>query len=147
MAFTERVNQTALPLTEVTESGVTFKTGQPVTFGFLRNTESSKKFKIPAERFQQNIEPAGKYMLHNTNPEFAARYEWEFGNTTFQNPLVLRFNRGSDLAYDDGSWKAALNKFYGKTGKALTNALIKDGYDGIVTVHDGSTREIVKIGR
>jgi hypothetical protein len=134
-----------LPLAEAREAGVTFKTGQPVSFHFVRNTESSKKFNIPKERFQQNIEPAGRYMIHNPDSGDLAP-KWEEGDVTFRNPLVIKFNTGAEFGYNEHSWKAVLHKHYGKTGKALTNALIRDGYDGIVTVDNQShTREIVQL--
>jgi hypothetical protein len=150
MKFVERAKQAYrvvganLPTAEVTEYGIAFKTGHPVTFHFVRNTESSKKFKIPVERFQQNIEPAGRYMIHNPDPGDLPE-TWEEGDVTFQHPLVLQFNGGTEFGYNEHSWKAVLYKHYGKTGKSLTQALIKDGYDGIVTVHDNSTREIVQL--
>lgn len=133
----------ALPLASIVEYGVSFKTGQAVTLKFVRNTESSKKFNIPAERFQQNIEPAGRYMVHNPNPGDLPN-GWESGEATFKNPLVIKFNSSGQFAFDGNSWKAALHERYSKTGKALTNALVKDGYDGIVTVMDG-THEIVQL--
>jgi hypothetical protein len=132
-----------LPLTEITERGVTFKTGKPVTFNFIRNTGSSKQYGIPQEKYQQNLEPTGKYMLHSEGTQLLP--EWEEGSISFQKPLVIKFHLNDDMAYDDKSWKAVLSNYYGKTGKGLTQALVNAGYDGIVTVDKKHTSEIIAL--
>jgi hypothetical protein len=104
-----------------------FKTGQPVTFDFIHNTESATKLlgkpkkNAPYGRF---IEPSGRYvsegtLLDSANPNMIS------GQLTFNNPLVLNVD----------SWKQDLFDHYGKRGKALSKALIADGFDGVVTVN------------
>lgn len=66
---------------------------------------------------------------------------WVKGKVTFGNPLVLDWGKG----YDDTSWKMALSKHYGKKGKALTQAIKAEGYDGIVTVDGKEISEIVEL--
>lgn len=134
-----------LPFAETTEYGVSFKTGVPVEIRFLRNTS-----KAPAptldDRYQQRIEPAGRYMIHNPDPgQLSAG--WEKGVVTFEHPLVIWFNRHAGVYYDDFSWKKQLEKHYKKRGRALSRAIAADGYDGIVTVMPDSndTREIVDL--
>lgn len=136
---------------EITEYGVLFKTGVPVTFRYVRNPEKSPFF---GTTYQQDIEPAGRFMLHSRYP---APDNWEEGTITFRNPLVILLNENPDYQnsgriYDDQSWKQKLSDHYGrKTGKALTQAIRADGYDGIVTVTPGidnvpgDTREIVDL--
>lgn len=119
-----------LQFAKVNEYGVRFESGVPVTFEFMRNTERSPYF---GSTYQQDIEPAGRYVLHQP-PSSVQQAPWEFGTTTFRKPLVLAFSSGNETRYDERSWKAQLQKAYGKTGKALSRALQKDGYDGIVTV-------------
>ena len=95
--------------------------------------------------YQQDIEPAGRYLLHRTDMESEPAHGWEVGEITFKHPLVLSFNTSGQIAYDATSWKARLENHYGLVGKALTQALIRDGYDGIVTVLGNETHEIVDL--
>jgi len=121
---------------EATENGVTFKTGEPVTFDFIRNTGGSGK-PPPNDPYQQKLEPAGRFMSHvdkkNWGPEIPGQVR---GTVTFKNPLVIHLNTGEGSTYDENSWKARLSKTYKKKGKALSRALADDGYDGIVTVQE-----------
>jgi GGDEF domain-containing protein len=122
-----------LPTTTVGD----FATGKPVTFDFMRRTESAPRPSRDGEdRFAQKIEPAGRYM--GEKPGSAIEMKGvEFGTKTFSYPLVLEYGKG--LYTDSTNWKQQLSRAYGgKTGKALSRALLADGYDGIVTV--GETR-------
>lgn len=113
------------------EAGVTFETGVPVSFEYLRNTEPSPYL---GSRYQQDIEPAGKYILLRESDSEPPR-GWEVGQVSFRKPLVLAFNEEhGNVSYDDRSWKAQLQRAYGKTGKSLSKRLLRDGYDGIVTI-------------
>jgi 8-oxo-dGTP pyrophosphatase MutT (NUDIX family) len=129
------------------EYGVHFETGHPVSVKFLRNRQPAPNM---GEMYQQHIEPAGRYMIHNPDPGRLAP-GWEAGEVHFQNPLVLKFNHGSVLpkygvAYDDTSWKARLQRGLGATGKTLSRKLARLGHDGVVTVDgDGGTREVVDL--
>lgn len=127
--------------TTVTEYGVTFKTGQSVTFYFAHNTEKSKNM---GKTFQQDIEPAGKYMIAVAEDAVAAP-GWVLGTVTFDRPLVVKFHDTDDTSYDEGSWKARLTKAFGKKGKSLSQALLSAGYDAIVTVRNGDTAEIIDL--
>ncbi|MCA9244511.1 MAG: hypothetical protein KDA32_11180 [Phycisphaerales bacterium] len=61
-----------------------------------------------------------------------------FGTLTFHNPLVIE--------NDSLQWKKTLSDAYGgKTGKALSLALLRDGYDGVVTVDNGHASEILDL--
>lgn len=127
----------------VNEHDKHFATGQPVTFAFVRSTEKSPNF---GARYQQDIEPAGRYMLHSPHTPPPG---WERGTVTFKSPLVLAFHP-DEIAYDAQSWKARLQQIYGKRGIALSRALKRDGYDGIVTValengRPADTREIIDL--
>lgn len=125
---------------EATEYGVYFATAEPVTFHYVRNTERAPNF---GSRFQQNIEPAGRYLLHGEKRK--PPRGWEQGDVTFRRPLVILFSEGGAV-YGPGSWKARLHRHYDRRGRALSRAIRRDGYDGVVTV-DGptSTREIVDL--
>jgi len=130
-----------------------FETGRPVTVHFVRGTRASP---MPApggpDHYQQRLEPAGRYMVHNPNPG-ALPPGWEKGVVRFESPLVLPLNTvpGGPI-YDEHSWKVALQaEFGGKTGRALSLAILRAGYDAVVTVALGQggrpidTREIVDL--
>ena len=72
-----------------TSSGTHLKTGQPVAFDYHRNTEKAPK-PPPGDPYGQKVEPAGRYMNHDHEPERAALPNWEKGQVTFSNPLVIR---------------------------------------------------------
>jgi len=114
-----------------------FKTGQPVTFGFIHNTESATKlFGKPkkGDRFQRDIEPSGRY-VNEGKPWSDMPEKMISGEITFNNPLVL----------NESTWKTDLNEHYRKRGKELSKAIISDGYDGVVTVGKYGTSEILDL--
>jgi hypothetical protein len=143
-----------LEKTSIEEKGVKFQTGIPVTFEFMRKTEKAPHM---GTRFGQHIEPAGRYMLHNTShitPEQKQRMSeagWEFGTITFNNPLVIELSSDRDKSglpqniYGEKGWKQRLADHYQAVGRNLTNRLKKDGHDGIVTTSGYDTREIVDL--
>lgn len=135
----------AVPLS-VTEYGVTFTHGRPVTFKYVRNTEKAPHF---GSRFQQDIEPAGIYILHIPDTGDLPK-NWVQGEITLRSPFLILFNTAGGY-YDQNSWKAQLSRiFKGKRGRGLSHALIKSGYDSIVTLETKKgkptgTREIIKL--
>lgn len=135
-------NAQKLPLAEAKEYGVHFKTGQPVEFNYVRNTEKSPS-PTAEDTFQQNLEPHGRYMLHQFEPGTAPR-GWEEGKIKFNNPLVVHLATDKNI-YGENGWKSVISKHYGRTGNALSKALAKDGYDGIVTVDGLGTSEILDL--
>jgi hypothetical protein len=129
-----------LELATSDELGVHFETGVAVTFQFLRNTEKSPRF---GARFGQDIEPAGRYLLHKDWAGDPPR-GWETGTITLRSPLVIPLSGDPNAIYGSTGWKARLQTATGKKGRALSADLIRRGYDGIVTVDPGGyTREIV----
>lgn len=131
-------------LAETEERGKEFKTGKAITFEYIRNIQKAPDM---GKRFQQNIEPAGRFM--QTKPRtFKPMANMESGEVTFENPLVIEFNTGTEkTAYDENNWKARLSKaFDNKTGAELSKAIIDAGYDGIITIgQHGETSEIVDL--
>ena len=108
------------------------KDRQPVSFHYLHtiNKEGTQDY---GTRFGQNLEPAGKYIIsvdkNIPRLEESERQAYEYGTITFESPLVIEHK-----STDDKGWKKDLSDKYGKTGKELSNAIRKDGYDGIITV-------------
>lgn len=132
---------------ELDEYGVHFETGEPVTFTYVRNTEKSPYL---GERYQQHVEPTGIYLLHAYDTGHLPP-KWVAGTMHLDNPLVIPFNTVPGEMYNGTSWKAHLNYVYKRRTRALTRALLAEGYDGIVTVElddDGipvATKEIVAL--
>ena len=141
----------SLGLSSVVEAGVRFETCMPVSFTYVRGTTSAPYF---GSKFQQDIEPAGRYMIHAPDGlriEGPARQQYEEGTQSFACPLVLTFNTNPDEIYGPTSWKARLRDALGAKGKTLSRKLARMGFDGIITVWEvrgkGShTKEIVDIG-
>lgn len=104
--------------------GTYIGTGMPLEMGFIRNPVPAPDMGM---EFGQHIEPVGKYM--NLTPKAGVTDEtYERGTVRFENPLVIE-GETSRL------WKAELSYEYGGLGReALTRALWKDGYDGIIVM-------------
>lgn len=140
----------ALQVVEIDEAGVQFQTGVPVTMRYIRNVQPAPYF---GDRFQQDIEPAGRYLMHlHWDPgQRAAEQGWEVGEVTLHAPLVLSFTTDGPEAptlYGPGSWKARLHQALSASGCKLTKALRTAGFDSIVTVwlqggEPSHTKEIV----
>jgi hypothetical protein len=117
-----------------------FATGKPVTFDFSHNTESATAlFGKPkkGDRFKRDMEPSGRYVIQIPDASVASNESGRVsGKLTFNNPLVLNVE----------TWKDDLFNHYKKRGKALSKALIADGFDGVVTI-DGKygTSEILDL--
>jgi DNA polymerase III sliding clamp (beta) subunit (PCNA family) len=134
------VDVSNLARTTVDEQGVTFATGRPVTFAFIRNKESATDIygkPKKSDNFDRGYEPSGRFMSAGTD-DYLVRLDpkkYEAGTVTFSNPLVLE---GGEYGTET-SWKRSLSKaFGGKRGKVLSIAIRNAGYDGIVTVQTGS---------
>lgn len=123
--------QDKIPTVEITQDGKEFKTGLPVTFDFVHNTQSATKlFGKPKKdsQFGRYFEPHGRYVTAVKNKETSKLNDKMISGTiTFNNPLVIDNN--------NLNWKEDLSKaFGGLRGKKLSMALIQKGYDGVVTV-------------
>jgi 8-oxo-dGTP pyrophosphatase MutT (NUDIX family) len=130
------------------EYGVHFETGVPVEFNYLRHNTKTPNY---GARFQQHIEPAGRYMVHqppNTQIASDRHTSMETGKVAFKNPLVIAENTGGGQGYDDTSWKARLHRHFGVAGHHLSKRLARLGHDAIITVGQGRephTSEIVDL--
>jgi hypothetical protein len=112
-------------------------TGKPITLSYVRSTNKSPtKYK----RFAQDIEPHGTYLSNNPGKDKIPTLE--YGEITFNKPYVLEHN-GTDA----NGWKGELVKTFKKKGKALSQAMIAQGYDAIITVNSNSNvlEEIVSL--
>jgi len=107
------------------------RTGIPIKFHYLRSTEKAPQ---RGAEFGQDIEPAGQY-INIRYDDKQLNPGMEAGVYELKNPMVIENPTGSTV-----DWKKQLSKEYGGlTGKELTKALKRDGYDGIITKDVGIT--------
>lgn len=95
--------------------------------------------------YGQNIELAGEYMtldeLYDERPDKYMLPNYEYGFVIFKHPLIVDF-----IDTTDRGWKRTVsNMFNGLTGRKLSNAIKKAGYDGIITISDYGVEEIVNL--
>ena len=134
-------NMLSLKKGAAAQSVPVFETGKEVSFPYIKNTEKAPKL----VGFGQDVEPAGNYISSGHDVDMTKLpSSYASGKMSFKNPLVLDWGEG--LYSDPDNWKNVLSKKYGgKTGKALSKAIAKDGYDGIVTTNKYGPSEIVDL--
>lgn len=130
-AIVTKKGGTKYSLNEVTEDGLT------MTYVRVPNQNTQNY----GSTYGQNIEPAGEYMSMDTMQGSHKIDGYEYGTIQFKKPLVLEhINTGAT------GWKKTVSDMYGGlTGKKLSAALIKDGYDAIVTYDEYGYSEIVNL--
>lgn len=123
----------------VSEDNINKITEDGLTMTYVRNPNAGTA--NYGRTYGQNLEPAGEYMNMDTSQGKYKIDGWEYGTIQFKKPLVLEhINTG------ETGWKKTLSEMYGGlTGKRLTRALIKDGYDAIVTQDEYGYSEIVNL--
>ena len=148
--------QLIAPELRLTENATEFAFEEFVDGGlfYKRNTDMAPDV---GERFQQHIEPAGTYVLHDTDIRSELPPGWVRGEASVKYPLLIPLNSkgaNTESIYDQFSWKRVLSDQYGGlTGEALTSAIRADGFDAIITVNIDNkgvpfeTREIVLLKR
>ena len=109
------------------------RTGQPISMDYVHNTESARElFGKPTKEspYGRWFEPAGRYITHVSDASKATLTDnMVSGTIEFQNPLVVQ--------NDNLKWKETLSKKYGgKRGSELSQALIDDGYDAVITIDE-----------
>lgn len=115
-----------------------------VEIAYMRNLDNHTAYY--GSKFGQNLEPSGEYMIMDTLYEdhLNNKYlipNYEYGFITFKKPLILDFINTTDTG-----WKKTLSDMYkGKTGKILSTAIKKDGYDAIITIDGDEVMEIVNL--
>jgi hypothetical protein len=120
-------------------------------FSFLRNTEKAPQpVKGLEDQFAQRIEPKGQYLNIGPQSQIAdtAKYlqskgakNMETGIVEFKKPLIVEYKSTGPQG-----WKADVSNMFGdKKGQALTDAIKKSGYDGIITMDKGTPAEVVNL--
>lgn len=128
--------------TGFTADGKTNRDGS-ITMNYLHISNNTQNF---GAQYGQNLEPSGEYMSYiseGTNHIDLPNYT--YGVIHFDKPLILEHK-----STGENGWKKDLSEMFGgKTGKALSNAIKKAGYDAVVTWEDfrgqRSWTEIVNI--
>ena len=118
--------------------------GEPFRTSYMHNTEKNP-FKKSQGQFAMDVEPAGQYFTPlESSPTWDLGENFISGEKSFDNPLFVDFG---DSYESSANWKRQLSERYGgKKGKALTNAIRKDGYDSIFTVDaNGELSEAVDL--
>ena len=113
---------------------VTPQTGKSFTFTYNKRTDPAPDM---GSEFGQDVEVAGDYVTQSEGftPEGS-----ETGTVTANSPLVIDVNEDTQISYKNDLSK----KYQGRKGEKLKDAIIKDGYDAVVTrFEDGTTSEIV----
>lgn len=114
-------------------------TDEGITMTYVR--VSNQNTKNYGSTYGQNIEPAGEYMSMDTSRGKNKIEGYEYGTIQFKRPLVLEHINTSDTG-----WKKTVSDMYGGlTGKKLSQALVKDGYDAILTYDEYGYNEIVNL--
>lgn len=97
---------------------------------FLHNNQKSQAPR--GMDFGQQLEPAGFYTNVSATSKTMGENNapgWSAGYIKFENPLVLEHKSTTS-----NGWKKDLSEMFGgKTGKRLSEAVKKAGYDAIVT--------------
>ena len=88
--------------------------------------------------FDQHLEPWGRYMSPDLDEHhLPLQPGWERGTVSFDNPLYI--------PHEYGAWKQTLADQYGATGQQLSDKLIAEGYDGVITHDKYGIGEIVDV--
>lgn len=110
--------------------------GIELTYLHINNVTS----KVANMDFGQDIEPTGEYITFNDHKFKLDVPNFEYGTIRFNNPLVLEY-----INTNSTGWKLTLSKmFNNKKKKVLSNAVMKKGYDAIITI-DSKNNEIMEI--
>ncbi len=108
-----------------------------MTYVRIPNTNTPKQ----GDMYGQNLEPTGEYMSMDTLRGSNKIPGYEYGTITFENPLVIEWKSTGPTG-----WKKDLSDHYGgKTGKKLSAAIMKDGYDAVMTKDGNDFAEIVNL--
>lgn len=112
----------------------------PVTIPYAHNRNRAPYM---GETYGQHLEPHGRYLVARGGKDRYPESDWETGEITFRNPLHIPF--GGNYSEPD-NWKHRLSEMHGgKTGRALSRALVAAGHDAVITHDDHGMSEIVDL--
>jgi|JI10StandDraft_1071094.scaffolds.fasta_scaffold158974_3 hypothetical protein len=128
------------PVRVVTERATGQRTSA-VTLPYIRNNTGVRQYSR-GDDFGQQHEPWGRYMSPGPDQEsdlhhYPVQSGWERGTVDFSNPLYI--------PHEYGDWKQNLAEQYGATGRQLSEKLLADGYDGVISHDKYGIGEIVDV--
>lgn len=101
----------------------------------LKNKEKAPNM---GNRFGQDVEPTGYFAIQKETRHLDKMPNYETVKADIKNPLII------DVTDDLIKWKRDLSEKYSSKTKRLTNKLIKEGYDSIITTtKTGELGEII----
>jgi hypothetical protein len=124
-------------------SNTTFDSNNPdIRFaGGGEITLLKNKIKAPFlnKLYGQDVEPSGYYAIEKKTNMFDSDDNYETKKIKYQNPLYIDVDTDTLI-----SWKYELSNKYNAKGKKLTEKLIEQGYDVIITKYpNGDKGEII----
>lgn len=119
-AVKETANPYATPINEFANDG-------SITMNYVHINNGGRV--VTGEDYGQDLEPAGEYMNFDDSEYKINLPNYEYGTIHFENPLILEWKNTRSTG-----WKKDLSEMFGnKKGKALSKAIIKAGYDAVMT--------------
>lgn len=135
VAKKETVTRKQKRAADVIKKGDEVQTGKPLKIQYNKNP---KKAPAMASEFGQDVEASGDYVTQKVS-DFTPE-GFETGVVESKKPLVIDITDDTQILYKN----ELSQKYDGKVGEKLSEAIRQDGYDAIVTKYDdGSTGEIV----
>lgn len=112
--------------------------GREVTIPYLKINNGTNK---TIGDFGQDIEPTGNYITYNDHRFKIESDTFYYGFISFKNPLIVDFINTTSTG-----WKRVVSElFNNKKGRTLSKAIIKAGYDCIITIDGDNISEIVDL--
>jgi 8-oxo-dGTP pyrophosphatase MutT (NUDIX family) len=106
--------------------------------GKLTLLKNSEKAPNMGSRFGQDVEPSGFYCIQKETDHLDDHPNYKTFTMDIKKPLII------DVTEDSVKWKRDLADQYKAKGKSLSNKLVKEGYDSIITTDKyGYTGEII----
>lgn len=113
---------------------IRFDNGGEITL--LKNKTKAPYFD---KMYGQDVEPTGYYAIKKETDIFDSNPNYETKKIRFENPLYIEVDADTLI-----SWKNDLSKKFKAKGKKLTEKLLNEGYDIIITRYsNGDTGEII----
>jgi hypothetical protein len=100
----------------------------------MKNMEKAPYY---GSMFGQDVEPTGTYVVEK-DFDGDVNKPWVEGTADIKNPLVIEIDDSTKISY-----KYELSKQYNAKGKRLTEKLMNNGYDAIITMENGNSNEII----
>lgn len=98
---------------------------EPLVLPIMKNMESAPNM---GSRFGQDVEPAGTYVSHFEDGDTPDMANYKYGKAIINKPLFIDVDDNNIIQY-----KRDLAAQYKAKGKKLTQKLMQQGYDALIT--------------